>query len=243
MKSLTGCGETQQALSAGCPRAAQLKVRTTALDLTRQAEAVKRAEVILGYFDVKAPWAGVILRKPVSVGGYVRVGDPVAEILSLDRMQIEVGLTEEKMVAFREGKAKGILRLELENGGLQIEKVRMVLEADPVTRTWPVRFLVRNPGGARLYPGMSLRLRIHTGMTEKGYHVPSDALVTRADRTWLWTVKKGRASLVPVRVLGRNGDRIRVEGGFQEGERVIVARAGNLQDGQEIDFAPAAAER
>lgn len=223
--------------------AAQLKVKTSSLSLTRQLEAVKRAKKMLTYYDVQAPWSGVVIRKHVSLGTYVRVGDPVAELLSLDRMQIEVGLTQEKMLALRAGKGSGSIRLETEDGRLEIEAVRMVLEADPVTRTWPVRFLVRNSEGNRLYPGMSLRLRIHTGTSEKGYHVPADALVTRADRTWLWTVKKGRAALVPVRVLGRNGDRIRVEGGFQEGERVIVARGGNLKDGQEIDFAPAAAER
>ena len=82
-----------------------------------------------------------------------------------------------------------------------------------------------------------------TGVRERGFHLPADALVTRADRTYLWMVKNGRAALAPVRVVGRLGDRIRVEGDFQEGERVILAGGRELKDGQEIDFAPAAVER
>ncbi len=223
--------------------AAQLKVKTSSINLTRQKEAVKRSRKVLSYYEVRAPWSGIILQKHVTIGTYVRIGDPVTEILSLEKMQLEVGLTQHKMRALRAGKEKGTLRLENSGRPLEVEEVRMVLEAVPVTRTWPVRFLVKNSGGKLFYPGMSLPLRIHVGITEKGYHVPAEALISRADRSWLWTVKNGRAVLASVRIVGRNRDKVRIEGDFQEGERVIVARGQELKDGQEVDFAPKAAER
>jgi RND family efflux transporter MFP subunit len=171
------------------------------------------------------------------------MGESASELLDLSQMQIEVGLTEEKMLQLRRGKGEGSLRLESSGRRMDVEEVRMVLEATPVTRTYPVRFLIQNQTENLIFPGMSLRLEIHTGVRDRGFYIPSEALITRADRSYLWMVKKGRASLSPVRVSGRYGDRIRIEGDFQEGERVIIAGGQELKDGQEIDFAPAAAER
>jgi RND family efflux transporter MFP subunit len=223
--------------------AAQLRVKTTAIALLRQGEAVKRAQKILSDYEVRAPWAGVVLQKWVTIGTYVRTGDPSAELLDLSQMQIEIGLTQDAMLQVRRGKESGTLALESSTGSIEIEDTRMVLEATPVTRTYPVRFLVQNQKENLMYPGMSLRMEIHTGVRDRGFYIPSEALITRADRSYLWMVKKGRASLSPVRVTARHGDRIRIEGDFQEGERVIIARGQELKDGQEIDFAPAAAER
>lgn len=145
-----------------------------------QVQQVKLLEDNLDKLTIRAPFAGYIASESTEVGSWIRTGDPVVEIMELDRVEIEVPVTAELAVPLAPGDAVRVEFPELPDELLVGTIDRIVPVADSQTRTFPVFIRMENRlRGQRplLMSGMLARVELPSGRPQPAMLVPKDALV------------------------------------------------------------------
>jgi len=211
------------------------------------AEAsLRKAELDLGYTEVRAPIAGLTSHEARSEGSLVTAGDDsslLTRIVQFDPLYVEFSMPEldsaalrERLKADRDGL---VVRLLLETGATYPATATMNFLDTSVgsgTGTVRARAVVENPDGS-LVPGQFLRVRIE-GVTLQGVAVPRRAVMSSAQGSFVWIVGAGdKVELRPVGLGGNVGDRQLVTSGLQGGERVIVDGVLKVQPGVQVTVA------
>ena len=215
------------------------------------AARLHKAELDLGYTEVRAPIAGLTSHEARSEGSLVTAGSEASlltRIVQTDPLYVEFTLPEGDAAALRPHLAGGeggvVARLLPEGGTLYGREARLdfldtTVEAG--TGTVRARAVVDNPDG-ELVPGQFLRVRIE-GVTLQGVAVPRRAVMSSAQGVFVWIVGEGdKVDLRPVVLGGSVGERQLIASGLQGGERVIVEGVLKVQPGAQVKVAaPSAA--
>ncbi len=134
---------------------AQLQEAVALLE-TARAE-LKRAELDLGYMEIRAPFAGALQSRMVEVGDFVSRGDPIATFVDNRTIIVSANLSEFDARYVSVGDA-AVARLA--TGEDVRGRIRYVAPvADEATRTFTVELEVDNANGA-LRAGGTAELRI-----------------------------------------------------------------------------------
>lgn len=121
-----------------------------------QAE-VERIRQDLERTVIRAPFGGILDRRPVEVGDYVTTGDEIGYLIELDPFIVRGSVSEDEVSLLRLGQP-GSARLI--DGQLRQGRIRYIAsEADEQTRTYVVELEIDNPDG-RLTAGTSAQLRL-----------------------------------------------------------------------------------
>jgi RND family efflux transporter MFP subunit len=181
---------------------------------------------------VPAPFAGVVVARRCDVGEWLEVGDPVAEMIALDDLEVEVEAPERYFTDLKTGEA-AMLRFE-SLPGVEIEGriASVVPRADLQARTFPlkVRF---GAGSARVGAGMLAQVSLPVGDAFRATLVPKDAVVPQGPRRIVYLLNgDDRVSLVPVSLGTGVGSWIVVEGEVRPGQKVVTRGNERLQPGQ-----------
>jgi RND family efflux transporter MFP subunit len=143
-------------------------------------EEVNRLEDMRKKYTIRAPFKGFVIVKHTEVGAWVSRGDPVAEIVQLDPIEIRVAVPETYISNVHVGNGAQV-RLESTTETLIVGKVtRIVPLADRRSRTFPVIIRLENPandGNHLMKAGMLAHVTIGVGQKKSVLTVPKDALV------------------------------------------------------------------
>lgn len=119
-----------------------------ALAAARAAEADTRAmleaaELDLEHMVIRAPFGGILADRPVEVGDFVQMGDPVAHILDLDPILLTGGVTEREIERLQVGaEARG----QLATGEVVTGTIRYLApQSDAGNRQFTVEVAAPNP--------------------------------------------------------------------------------------------------
>ena len=198
---------------------------------------VKRARIELENTVVAAPFGGMLQERPVELGSYVKVGDPVAMMVDLDPLRVVAFVTEREIAGVRPG-AEG--EAVLPGGRTVPGKIAYVSSvADETTRTFRVELEIANPGGL-LAEGLTSDLRIPTGSMRA--HMISLSLLSLADdgRVGVKAVDDGNVvRFMPVAVLGNADPGTVWVAGLPERVRLITVGQEFVKDGETVEAVPA----
>jgi membrane fusion protein, multidrug efflux system len=136
---------------------AETRVAEAKANLEAARAALDHARLNLAHTRITAPFAGVLDKRPVEMGDFVDIGDPVARVIELDPLVVSADVAERDIARITVG-MEGRARLV---GGAELEgRVRYVgREADPATRTFRVELEVPN-AELRHPAGVSAELRL-----------------------------------------------------------------------------------
>lgn len=207
------------------------------------AEArVSAAKLDLSYCDMRAPIAGLIGAKQVSLGDLVGKGTPtlMATISVLDpiwfycnvsevqylRAEAEVRRTGKRVVDMP-------VTLILSDGSEHTDTGKFVFidrAVDVKTGTFRVRAQFSNPDVKMgetvrkvLRPGMFGRIRVDLGVRENSILVPEKAVTELQGNNFVWAVSTdNKAAQRPVKLGPQVGESFIVVEGLKAGERIIV---------------------
>ena len=205
-----------------------------------QEAALARIRLRSQDHEVRAPMKGTIARRLVETGAWVRLGEPLVELVELDPLEIEVPVPEDAADTLRRG-GQAELTLPSKPGVLSGRIVAILPLADPRARTVPVRISLPNPAkadGPALGGGRSIRVRFLVEGPES-LLVPKDALVLGAGKTIVYRVNKGAdgaltVEAIPVEV-GQAKERwVEVRGALEAGQRVVTGGNERLRPGQGV---------
>jgi membrane fusion protein (multidrug efflux system) len=192
------------------------------------------AERALRDASVRARFAGLVARRMVSEGEFVREGQPLFELVSLSPIEVEFHLPEADSARVREG-----LSIEVTVAPYPDEifpaTVHVVSPTiDRKTRTLRVRALIENADG-RLRPGLFARANLGVARREGVILVPEEAVQQRADGAVVFRVLEGNRVERRLVTLGsmREGE-VEIRSGLAQGDQVVSRGHADLVDGSVV---------
>ena len=208
----------------------------------RQAElAVREAEYDLAERQVRAPvggWTGV---PGIEVGDRVRAGDVLITITDRSEILIDFRVPERVASRVAPGMALEARPLALPDRRLAGEVRAVDALVDPASRTLRVQGRIDNDADL-LRGGMAFEVALDF----PGETLPAvDPLAVQwsGEGAYVWAVRDGKATRVPVTIRQRDADRVLVAGELELGERVVTEGVQGLRPGAEIRVAEPQAAR
>ena len=181
---------------------------------------------------IRAPFDGVVIQRHVDRGEWISEGETVAVIGKDDIVDIVAQLPEQIVQYVRIG-----MPVTATANGKDFKGTvnAIVPKGDVSTRTFPVK--IRTPNTFALIEGMSAKVTMPTGEVKKTLIVPRDAVIAKFDQTVVFTAQDGKATMLPVQVIGFEGlDAGVTSPGLKEGMLVVVDGNERLRNGQAIAF-------
>jgi membrane fusion protein (multidrug efflux system) len=214
--------------------------------------AVEKAELQLGYTDVRAPLAGRVGRENVSVGNFVGPSTgPLATIVSQDPIDVTFPVTQREMLEFRkEQEAVGSngevdVYLTLADGSRYPAPGKIDFDDVTVnqgTDTVLVRATFPNPKRI-LVDGQLVTVVAEPGKPEPALMVPQQALqLDQAGAFVLLVNKENKVEVRRVETGATRGANIAVTKGLKVGEAVITEGIQRVRPGQIVNPAEARPE-
>jgi RND family efflux transporter MFP subunit len=204
----------------------------------RQALAGARARLALARKAVadtvvRAPFAGVVAERLVSVGDYVTRGTKVATVMRVNPLRVELTVPAQFIAAVAQGRP---VTLEVDSypGQSFTGQVRYVspgVRAD--SRALVVEAVVPNAKGL-LKPGQFVTARIEQGKPTPAVLVPAAAVVTSSGTSRVFVVVENRVEERIVTTGQQVGEKIEATSGLAPSDVVAVSNLAKLSDGAEI---------
>jgi RND family efflux transporter MFP subunit len=194
-------------------------------------------------YTLRAPFKGYVVAKHTEVGAWVSRGDPVAEVIELDPIEIDVTVPEAFIAHVRIGAAAQIRADAVPDQAFTGTVARIIPDADLRSRTFPVKIRLANPkteDGHLLKSGMLARVTLAVGPPIQALLVPKDSLVLGGPQPSLMVVtmdpetKQETVRPVPVQLGVTDGSLIQVTGNLAPTDRVVVIGNERVRPGQPI---------
>lgn len=195
------------------------------------------AKLNYDYSFIRSPISGVIISRPAKVGEGVNRGSLIATVVSTESMYIEAFIDEADVAKVRTGQVVNITMDSYPNRIFKGEVYRIspvVLGGKQETRTFEVRVRLKDKG-IEIKPGMSADVEIIVESIPDVIAIPSQALIEREGKRYVYTVRDSKAHLTPVEIGRFNWTVSEVLSGIKEGDKVIInPEAEGLKEGVRI---------
>ncbi len=194
---------------------------------------VTLAQKALADTTVRAPFAGVVGERFVSVGDYVTRGTKVATVMRVDPLRVELTVPEQYVSVVAAGRAV-TFAVDAYPGETFTGQVRYVspsIVAD--TRALTIEAVVPN-GANRLKPGFFATAQIEQAAMLPGLLVPATAVRTVAGTARVFVLAGDRVEERVVMLGQPVGDRVEVTSGLKKGERVVASGTDRIVDGVRV---------
>ncbi|MCM1163820.1 MAG: efflux RND transporter periplasmic adaptor subunit [Muribaculaceae bacterium] len=205
----------------------------------QQAEnAVALADRAVADATLTSPITGYVAEKLADEGQTVVPAQPVLKIVNLDRLQATVSVPETEIGSFGASRRAAVTFDALDGVAVDGQMAQKDVVADPLTRSYSVKFDIPSAGG-KILPGMVCSVAVE-GSTDStavatGYVLPSQALLLTSDnRQFVWTVRDSKARRVFVTADELTAGGVNVRSGLQPGDSVIVAGMQKVGTGTEV---------
>ena len=201
--------------------------------------AYERSQIDFANLAIKAPFDGIIERRPVEIGDFVQPGQLCAQIVELDPLKVSALISESEIVKVSLGSEA---TLTLVNGEVLTGVVSYLShQADQVTRSYRIEATVPNPQ-MNFRAGMSGRLELEEQPVEAHLVAASMVLLDDVGNPAVRAVSEdGLISTLPVKIVGEQTNGVWVVGLPQRaalitvgqnyvasGEKVVVSFASSL---------------
>ncbi len=186
------------------------------------------AQAQLSYAEVRSPINGVISERPLSAGEIANSGVAVISVVDISQVVARANIPIKDAALIRVGKTATISGA----GGEVTGKVTVVSPAaDPSTTTVEVWVQASNPG-ERLKPGLTVQVAINAAQIKDALVVPASAILSLEEGGEKVMVV-GSDSLAhekKIKTGAKEGDKVQLLEGVNEGDRVITSGGLGLED-------------
>jgi membrane fusion protein (multidrug efflux system) len=194
----------------------------------------------LGRTTVRAPFAGVVGQRLVSLGDYVTTSTRLVSLQTVNPQRVAFTVPERFATRLKRGQRVAFRVASLT--GREFEGV--VDFVDPVVqlpgRTILIKAVVPNPR-RELAAGMFAEARLATEVRPRAVVVPEDALLPLQGAFFVWVSKDSKATRRQVGIGVRTPGFVEVKSGVDAGEQVVVGGQERLFEGATL--APTVVDR
>ncbi len=217
----------------------QERIAQAAATVVQQEALVKKLADQIKKHTVIARFSGSVVTEHTEVGAWVKQGDPVAEVVAIDQVDIVAQVNEQAIPFVRLGDEVRIEVPALNRSDIPGKVAFIVPQADLRSRTFPVKIRVENQFVDEvpiLKAGMYARAMLSTGAETTGLMVPKDAVVFGGSSPTIYVVGEAApgsegpmAAPVAVQLGVMSGPWIQVSGKVAKGQSVVIRGNERLQ--------------
>lgn len=216
-------GKYERASKLYAKKAGTLKDKEENFAQLKIAEAeFEKAHNQLAKTVIKAPFSGVIGFKDIGVGAYVRPGEELVTLDDLDPVKVDFKVGENMI-----DRVFLDQRVEVEIEGFKDNRFEGVIEAidsnvDAIGHNVRIRAILENKEDL-FKPGLFGRVKLLESAHEDVLMVPESAIENKGNRELVYVIENEKASMVPVKVGNRNGEKVEILSGLEPGQIVVTA--------------------
>lgn len=185
---------------------------------------------------IRAPFSGTIGLRQVSVGDYVKEGQDLVNLESLDPLKVDFRVPENALSLVRDGQTLQITLDAIPDKayGGRVYAINPLIDANG--RSIVIRAQVPNRDG-QLRPGMFARVRLFTSGLRDTLVVPEESLFPVGDDKYVYKVVDGKAARQKIEIGARRDGRVEVVSGLAPADVVVTAGVIKLRDGVAVRVA------
>jgi len=183
--------------------------------------------------EVRAPFAGAISERKISVGDFLRIGDPVVQLVQLNPLEVAFRVDEKYKTNLYPQQPVALMVAAYPGKKFQGEVYFISPDIDISTRTFLVKSRVANDQ-ALLNPGMFAEVTIATEVHKNALVVPWESVIQLEDETYLYVVNTTTAKKVSVKLGLVSEGLAEVFGSLKEGQSVVREGKYALHDGSKV---------
>jgi RND family efflux transporter MFP subunit len=202
--------------------------------IQQASEAVSSAEVMRGYAEIHAPFAGTVIEKPVDPGVMAIPGTPLLTVEQNGPLRLEVPVEESFLASIRVGQPVTVTIDSLDRT-LETRVSEINPLVDPASRAFLVK--IDLPTIPHLHSGAFGRAKFSRG-ARKAVLVPVSAVAEQGQLQSVIVVEGGTARTRLVTLGQKQDDKVEVLSGLNAGERIVSPRPGTLADGAHVEARP-----
>ncbi|MDP3069104.1 MAG: efflux RND transporter periplasmic adaptor subunit [Opitutaceae bacterium] len=232
-------------LEAAATKSPEL-ITPIALDTTRgRAEIARanqaRAETLLGFAKVSAPFAGIVTARYADVGAFIPAatasstpqGAALVTLTDFQTIRATVAMPELEAARVKVGQPVRVSVEGVTSTALEAKVSRLAYVLDEVTKTMLVEADLPNPNLA-LRPGMYATIKVGVEKHTDVLAIPVEALVMEKANAFAYVATDGKAKKTAIKIGFNDGARVEVVSGLDASAAVILVGKLALADGQAI---------
>lgn len=199
----------------------------------RAESSLTEAKVNYNQGVILAPFAGVINQLHVDPGEYVKAGDPMVDMVSIDTIRINVNVPEMDVRFLKKGD-RALITVDAYPGEKWMGVIDFVaFKADSATKTFKVRVVVDNKD-ERIRPGMIARVVFQRRKLENALTAPLFAIIDKGGERVVFVVENGRAKARVIELGVIEVERVQITKGLKVGDQLIVRGQTEVEDGMKV---------
>jgi len=196
--------------------------------------AMEDAELRLSRCTITAPMNGVIRRLDAKIGLFLNIGDPVAEILQIDRVKAVVGIPESDVAAVRTLAEVDLTIQALASRRFTGRTYFLSPSPESFARLYRLELELANPDGDIL-PGMFFRAHVVKQVVDDAISVPLYSIITRGKEQFVFVARDGMVHKQPVQLGIIEGWQVQITEGLAPGDQVVIEGHREVEEGQQIN--------
>jgi membrane fusion protein (multidrug efflux system) len=185
---------------------------------------------------IVAPFGGTIGLRQISIGDYVKEGQDMVNLESLDPLKVDFRVPEISLSLLKDGQT---LQISLDALPDKVYDGR-VYATNPLIdangRAIVIRAKVDNKDG-KLRPGMFARVRLFTSGSKDTLVVPEESLFPLGEDKYVYKVVDSKAMRQKVEIGQRREGRVEIVNGLSPEDTVVTAGVIKLRDGVAVTVA------
>jgi len=202
----------------------------------KQAEAsLEQAKLNLKNSEIRSPIDGIISVVNTEEGELISTGQPVASVININQVYLEVNLTAASVSRIEKGD-KVEVNLEIMRGESREGTVTNISPAaDPQSKNYPVKIELENTDN-RIKAGMFADAVFTRELAENAVTIPVESVVDiDSDKPYVYLVKKNKAIKQEIAIGIANDERVEILAGIKDGDTVIIRGQNRIDSGVEVE--------
>jgi RND family efflux transporter MFP subunit len=199
---------------------------------------VARAETMLSYTIIAAPYNGVITRRTVDTGYFVQPASgsgakPLLEVARTDKVRVYIDVPEMEAGLVDAGDMVTLRVQALPDAHLKAPVARTSWSLDAGNRALRAEVDFNNDG-TKLRPGMFANAIIELDARANALALPVDAIVRSETATYCCRIESGKIIHQPIKLGLRAGSDIEIVDGINQDSIIVLARPQGLAQAQQV---------
>jgi len=197
----------------------------------------KAAEARLEELTIRAPFAGRVGTRSVSLGAYVAPGTRITTLDDLSKVRLDFAVPENLLGRLQPGQTVNAMSAAYRGRTFKGTVSTIDTRVDQTTRTVRLTADFENPDEA-LKPGMFLSVALEVSTKNDAVVVPEEAIVSEGLRHIVYPVKDNKVERRVIVIGQRQGGKVEVVEGLKAGETVVVLGVQRVRPGAEVIARP-----
>ncbi len=212
----------------------QQEVDLSELQVNNIKADIELVQVSISKTEIRAPYAGKLGLRNVSLGAYLSPANVLTTIRQLSRLKLDFTVPEKYGELFTKGKT---VKFTLAGSNRFYTATLLATEAEIATetRSLKVRALVQENGGS-LIPGAFAKVQFLIGGDDHSLIIPTQAVIPEARHKKVIIYQNGKPEFRIVETGIRDSSFVQVLNGLTEGDTVVTTGLLTIRTGSEINL-------